>query len=81
MECPICLEPTGGTCTITTSCRHTFCLGCFMALRETTCPLCRHELRDELPNAMLQVMQVNTRPSRGLNIHNQVDFPPLGVLH
>ena len=44
-DCPICLEPK---LVIPFTCTHGVCSKCRSELRQTTCPLCRKELKKEL---------------------------------
>jgi hypothetical protein len=81
-ECPICLDVIINKFKITTPCKHVYCLKCFMEFYETKCPLCRRELKDKIPGKMLDVIQKNTMnepAKKSLNIHNRMDFPPLGT--
>jgi hypothetical protein len=53
MECPICYtELTPNVNYTITSCKHTFCMKCFISsvLRNNLCPCCRSELYDENEN-------------------------------
>lgn len=45
-SCPICMESIGKTNCVTTECRHTYCLPCFLTHCKTNnkCPLCRTEI-------------------------------------
>lgn len=81
-ECPVCLEEFNkNTFKILTPCNHLYCLNCFINLYDTRCPLCRMNFKDKLPNKMIDLIQKNTKnevPNNVLNIHNRIDFPPLG---
>lgn len=48
-DCPICYEPRKDT--VTTACKHTFCLECLRHWLTTanTCPCCRIKLYDDRP--------------------------------
>ena len=82
-ECPICLDKFNNiSIKLTTPCNHEYCLKCFMDFYDTKCPLCRKELKNNLPDKMLDIILKNTkneRPNKGLNIYNRMDFPPLGT--
>ena len=43
--CPICLEKLdGSTGSVNTSCKHNFCLTCYLKLDDPRCPLCRNNI-------------------------------------
>ena len=79
-ECPICLDQIENNFIITTPCKHSFCIKCFLKLFETTCPLCRKQFRNSLPPSILAIILKNSRserPNSNFNIFNQHEFPPL----
>ena len=78
--CAICLEEYKNKLTIKTICNHEFCLNCFVDLYDTRCPMCRKELKDYLPDKILNILLKNCskeKTTRNLNIFNEIDFPPL----
>ena len=78
--CPICLENIKNKLFITTICKHKYCLECFLDLYDTRCPMCRKDLKDVIPNKLLNILlknNKNNKTTRNMNIFNEIDFPPL----
>ena len=85
-ECPICLSDVNNVFKVTTSCKHVFCLQCFVKLKDFLCPLCRKDFEECLPSAIKEIIRLNSTYSQGIgsnsiivDVNNLVDFPPLST--
>ena len=82
-ECPICLSDVNNAFKITTSCKHIFCLECFVKLKDFLCPLCRKDFENSLPSEIKEIIRLNASYSQGINsgiivdVNDLVEFPPL----
>lgn len=80
IECPICLEEI--IFLVRTPCKHIYCFSCLLNFNETSCPLCRRELKKFMPEKMLQIILNNQKnkickSDEIINIHSIIQFPPL----
>ena len=55
-ECPICFSNLKERFTIITTCGHKFCLNCIVDMYDTSCPFCREDFRDVLPEKILNII-------------------------
>lgn len=82
-ECPICLSDEKHIFKITTSCKHIFCLECFVKLKDFLCPLCRKDFENNIPSEIREIIRLNASYSQGINsgiivdVNNLIEFPPL----
>lgn len=83
-SCFICFESTKNEFTITTPCKHTLCLRCFLKLKKTECPMCRKDFINKLP-IMLDNHFDNKKKIENVglqsyyDLQDNYDFPPLGT--
>ena len=71
-ECCVCLE---GKWLITTPCHHLICLGCLIKLQKDSCPICRANLKDKLPEDVKNFFGIKSQ--NRLNIYDNNEFPEL----
>ncbi len=80
-ECSICFSNLDKIFTITTSCKHTYCLNCFLNLNMFKCPICRYNFEIDLPEKIKVIINNNLRTKNDANLSNYFfnynDFPPL----
>lgn len=85
MECCICFEKSNYTCK--TGCNHFICSVCLTKMHSTLCPMCRRDLKEEMPDELIKIIKKNLgwffptdggQPRRQyLDIRDQDQFPPL----
>ena len=81
MDCCICFDKTIYCCK--TGCGHYICACCLFKMIKTECPICRADLKKELPQEIKDKIKINYRRmyptalSTGLDIASQTQFPPL----
>ena len=82
IECPICLNTLKNKFKITTPCNHQFCLDCFLTIYSINCPICRSDFKNNLNDKVLSILLKNSKKEKPknniINIHNHIEFPPLG---
>jgi len=80
-DCSICFTNLNKIFTITTSCKHTYCLNCFLNLTKFTCPICRYDFQIDLPEKIKLIITNNANHKNEKNLSNYLfnynDFPPL----
>lgn len=66
-ECPVCFEELDTRMTVTTPCRHSFCLNCLLEFKSHICPICRFDFQENMPverRPKLVTMEVRVAPRR-----------------
>ena len=82
-DCCICFSNLDKIFTITTSCKHTYCLNCFLNLNMFKCPICRYNFEIDLPEKIKLIIINNLKTKNESNSSNNLfnfnftDFPPL----
>ena len=79
MKCCICY--TNKYVTIT-NCTHVICVNCLLSLHNMTCPMCRKDLKNELPPLVKQYLlnknnKIPTKRPFYMRINDINEFPPL----
>ena len=79
LECIICLESKFYVSK--TSCNHNLCIDCLFKLKQMTCPMCRKDLSNELPNIVkdniMRNIDKNKNKINSINLNDNYEFPPL----
>lgn len=81
MDCCICFDKTIYYCK--TRCGHYICACCLFKMIKEECPVCRADLKKELPQEIKDKIKINYRrmyPTAlniGLDIASQTQFPAL----
>ena len=70
IKCKICI--TNKFFKIKTSCNHKICLDCLTKLRKAQCPFCRNDLKNELPDNIIKI--INNNNIENINNNNQSTF-------